>query len=90
MKKLLIIILLFISYQIVTAQKLYWIDTSGGKQLLREVGNKYPLPIQIRIIDKDTSKQFQYQEHLNQSIPVKIYNCLIDEKFEFYKKEDEV
>lgn len=52
-KILFTILLLFTIISIADAQKLYWIDTSGGVSRLREVGSLYPLP--VRLVGSSTS-----------------------------------
>ena len=81
MKKLLI--LLFILIPLISfAQQWMWLDTTGGQNVLRYVGSEYPLPIQILIIDKDTSSTpfFFNPDKIERSIPIQIINENIEEQ----------
>ena len=51
-KIVLTLLFLFCISTIVEAQQeLYWIDTTGGVNILRKVSNKYPLPVEVGNID---------------------------------------
>lgn len=48
MKKILIALLIVIGFSMsISAQTLYWVDNSSGKNVLRQVSTQYPLPITL-------------------------------------------
>ena len=82
MKKLLILLFILIPLLSFAQEKWMWLDTTNGQNILREVGSEYPLPVQILIIDKDTSITpfFFNPDKIERSIPIQIMENIIDEQ----------
>lgn len=90
MKKLITILLILIPIIcFAQGEQWLWLDTTNGQNILRKVGSEYPLPIQILIIDKDTSKVpfFFNPDKIERSIPIQIINENIIDEQKYIRRE---
>lgn len=89
MKKILIILFILIPIFCFAQEQWMWLDTTDGQNILRKVGSEYPLPIQILIIDKDTSTTpFLFNpDKIERSIPIQIINENIIDEQKYIRRE---